>query len=158
MRWLFLLLVVLNIFYYVWHQQEAAPRAKEIVSLSLYKGDKQDIRLLSEARPGVVSAGVLGGRVESQACLYISGLSSEDQLQRLQRRLAEVDMQSIPATVNRDDSGGFVLKIAPQNSTAASEMALTNLANEFNGLKYKKMRCEGLQPPDSLNRMAPAPQ
>ena len=83
-------------------------RAKEIVSLSLYKGDKQDIRLLSEARPGVVSAGVLGGRVESQACLYISGLSSEDQLQRLQRRLAEVDMQSIPATVSRDDSGGFL--------------------------------------------------
>ena len=35
MRWLFLLLVVLNIFYYVWRQQEAPPRVKEVVSLAL---------------------------------------------------------------------------------------------------------------------------
>ena len=30
MRWLFLLLVVLNVFYYVWHQQEAPLRAKDV--------------------------------------------------------------------------------------------------------------------------------
>ena len=35
MRWLFLLLVVLNIFYFIWHQQEAPLKAKEVVSLSL---------------------------------------------------------------------------------------------------------------------------
>ena len=53
---------------------------------------------------------------------------------------------------------GYALKISPQGTAAASEMVLQNLVNEFNGLKYKKMRCEGLQVPDSLHRMAPAPQ
>lgn len=48
MRWLFLLLLVLNIFYYVWHQQEAPLRAKDVTPLSLYRGSQQDIRLLSE--------------------------------------------------------------------------------------------------------------
>lgn len=158
MRWLFLLLVVLNIFYYVWHQQEAPPRAKEVVSLSLYKGNQQGIRLLSESRPRVVPGGGSAERAERQECIYIGGLSSEDLLQRVQRRLSDVDVQSLPATVGRDDSGEYVLKVAPQSSAATTEMALANLANEFNGLKFKKMRCEGLQPSDSLNRMAPAPQ
>jgi hypothetical protein len=49
MRWLFLFLLVLNLFYYVWHQQQAPLRPKEVETLSLYKGDQQDIRLLSES-------------------------------------------------------------------------------------------------------------
>lgn len=49
MRWLFLLLLVLNAFYYVWHQQEAPLRAKDVTPLSLYRGSQQDIRLLSES-------------------------------------------------------------------------------------------------------------
>jgi hypothetical protein len=48
MRWLFLLLLVLNVFYYIWHQQEAPLRAKDVTPLSLYRGSQQDIRLLSE--------------------------------------------------------------------------------------------------------------
>jgi len=44
MRWLFLLLVVLNVFYYVWHQQEAPLRVKEVAPLALYKGSQQEIR------------------------------------------------------------------------------------------------------------------
>ena len=40
MRWLFLLLLVLNVFYYIWHQQEAPLRAKGCLTpLSLYAGD-----------------------------------------------------------------------------------------------------------------------
>lgn len=38
MRWLFLLFLVLNLFYYVWHQQQAPLRPKEVESLALYKG------------------------------------------------------------------------------------------------------------------------
>lgn len=49
MRWLFLLLLVLNVFYYVWHQQEAPLRAKDVTPLALYKGSQQDIQLLSES-------------------------------------------------------------------------------------------------------------
>lgn len=53
MRWLFLLLLVLNAFYYVWHQQEAPLRAKDVTPLSLYRGPQQDIRLLSESSDSV---------------------------------------------------------------------------------------------------------
>lgn len=54
MRWLFLLLLVLNAFYYIWHQQEAPLRAKDVTPLSLYKGSQQDIRLLSESSDPMV--------------------------------------------------------------------------------------------------------
>lgn len=60
MRWLFLLLLVLNVFYYVWHQQEAPLRAKEVTPLTLYKGAQQDIRLLSESS-GALSRRDKGG-------------------------------------------------------------------------------------------------
>ena len=67
MRWLFLLLLVLNAFYYVWHQQEAPLRAKDVTPLSLYRGPQQDIRLLSVpwsgfplgARPQRLSSGAV---------------------------------------------------------------------------------------------------
>ena len=43
MRWMFLLLVVLNLFYYVWHQQQAPLRAKEVAPTSSYQGARKDI-------------------------------------------------------------------------------------------------------------------
>ena len=49
MRWLFLLLLVLNLFYYVWHQQQTPLRVKEVESFALYQGGRQNIRLVSEA-------------------------------------------------------------------------------------------------------------
>ena len=38
MRWVFLFLLVLNLFYYVWHQQQAPLRAKEVAPIALYQG------------------------------------------------------------------------------------------------------------------------
>ena len=38
MRWFFLLLLVLNLFYYVWHQQQAPLRVKEVEPMALYQG------------------------------------------------------------------------------------------------------------------------
>lgn len=43
MRWLFLLLLVLNVFYYIWHQQEAPLRAKDVTPLALYRGSQQEM-------------------------------------------------------------------------------------------------------------------
>ena len=96
MRWLFLLLVVLNVFYYVWHQQEAPVRVKEVVSLSLYKGSQQDIRLLSEARPLTPAGVVPVDHLEGVECTYLGYISSEDQLRRIQRRLADMDILNRP--------------------------------------------------------------
>ena len=49
MRWILLLLLLLNAFYYVWHQQQAPLRAKEVAPAGAYKAARKDIRLLSEA-------------------------------------------------------------------------------------------------------------
>ena len=48
MRWLFLLLVVLNVFYYVWHQQEAPLKVNEVHSISVSTDSKRTIQLLKE--------------------------------------------------------------------------------------------------------------
>lgn len=48
MKWLFVFLLALNVFYYVWNQQQTPLRAKEVTPLSLYKGDQNNIRLLHE--------------------------------------------------------------------------------------------------------------
>lgn len=74
MRWLFLLLLVLNTFYYIWHQQEAPLRAKDVTPLSLYKGSQQDIRLLSEAADAARDKGK-AIQVDN-GCLYLGGFSS----------------------------------------------------------------------------------
>ncbi|MBP3861873.1 MULTISPECIES: hypothetical protein [Pseudomonas] len=158
MRWLFLLLVVLNVFYYIWHQQEAPLRAKEVVSLSLYKGSHQGIRLLSEAQPAGVGATAAVDQAQSGECMFLGNLPTEELLHSLQRRLSAMDMPSVQVEGEQSEIPGYALRISPQGTAAASEMVLQNLVNEFNGLKYKKMRCEGLQVSDSLHRMAPAPQ
>lgn len=158
MRWLFLLLVVLNVFYYIWHQQEAPLRAKEVVSLSLYKGSHQGIRLLGEVQPAGGGGAVAIDQALSAECMFLGNLPVQEQLHGLQRRLSEMGIASTQVEGEQAEMPGYALKISPQGTAAASEMVLQNLVNEFNGLKYKKMRCEGLQVPDSLHRMAPAPQ
>src|SRR5450830_322799 len=94
MRWLFLLLLVLNVFYYVWHQQEAPLRAKDVTPLNLYRGSQQDIRLLSEA----AGEGRRDGVAPRQQCLFLGGFSDEDSIVRLQQRLVamKVKVQSLP--------------------------------------------------------------
>lgn len=58
MRWFFLFLLALNVFYYVWHQQQSPLRAKEIAPLELYKDGQKNILLLAESN--LASQGALG--------------------------------------------------------------------------------------------------
>ena len=143
MRWLFLLLVVLNAFYYVWHQQEAPLRAKDVTPLSLYKGSQQDIRLLSE------SVDASRGRSEQQRseerCLYIGGFARQELAMTLNRRLAEMDIQAQPSA-NSVPGPGFWLRVAPESQRLLGDPQLQNLSNEFNELKHKIMLCEGVAP------------
>ena len=141
MRWLFLLLVVLNVFYYVWHQQEAPLRAKDVTPLNLYRGSQQDIRLLSEA----AGEGRRDGVAPRQQCLFLGGFSDEDSIVRLQQRLVamKVKVQSLP----KDAAGsGYWLAVVPDNQRLLGDQQLQNLSKEFNELKHKIMLCEGVAP------------
>ncbi|MFJ7886403.1 hypothetical protein ACIQYF_23495 [Pseudomonas sp. NPDC096917] len=159
MRWLFLLLVVLNVFYFVWHQQEAPLKAKEVVSLSLYKGSKQDIKLLSETHPdmSLVQPKREEGR-ETNVCFYLSGVGNADVRSRIRQNLADAGLGAELETLGYSGSEEFAFVISPLDGAQTAESVLQILLNEFSGLKYEKKQCQGLQLPDSLHRMAPAPQ
>ena len=144
MRWLFLLLLVLNAFYYIWHQQEAPLRAKDVTPLSLYKGAQQDIRLLSEtsdpARDKVKSAQADTG------CLYLGGFTRQEAAQAVERRLSGMDIkfQSLPKEPS--ESSGYWVRVAPESRRWLDDSQLKNLSKEFNELKHKIMPCEGVAP------------
>lgn len=144
MRWLFLLLLVLNGFYYIWHQQEAPLKVKEVPPLSLYKGTKQDIHLLSESgqdaqrkERGKPGAG------EGQECLFL-GVSNEEQLGVLSQRLAAMSVVVRLRAGEASEGQDWWLRIAPQSRALLGENALATLAREFKDLKHKIMLCEGI--------------
>lgn len=143
MRWMFLLLLVLNIFYYVWHQQEAPLRAKDVTPLSLYKGSQQDIRLLSEG--GRASNEKSGPQRTESQCLYLGGFARQEVVAVLGERLAQMDIKAQPS-LEGSPTAGFWMRIAPESQRLLGDAQLQNLSNEFNELKHKIMRCEGVAP------------
>ena len=143
MRWLFLLLLVLNVFYYVWHQQEAPLRAKDVTPLSLYKGSQQDIRLLSET-PDVASRNAVRASAADESCLYLGGFARQETARAVEARLAALDIKVQQLTTSLPDSAGFWMQVSPESRRLANDSVLMNLANEFNELKHKIMRCGGV--------------
>ncbi|KQZ81288.1 MULTISPECIES: hypothetical protein [unclassified Pseudomonas] len=148
MRWLFLLLLVLNVFYYIWHQQEAPLRAKDVTPLSLYRGSQHDIRLLSEtevASKDKEKEKEKAVQVDSN-CLYVGGFARQDVAQGLERRLTgmEVRFQALPR--GSAESAGYWLRVAPESRRWLDDLQLINLSKEFNELKHKIMPCEGVAP------------
>lgn len=135
MRWVFLLLVMLNGFYYLWHQQQAPLRPKEVAPLAQFKGVRQDIRLLSES--GMDSGG-------NAQCLYLGGEIPPNQARTIEQRLTSLDIQT-QFGKRADESGGvYWLKIQPESRRLIDDAMLLNLTQDFPQLKSKIMSCEGV--------------
>lgn len=143
MRWLFLLLLVLNAFYYIWHQQEAPLRAKDVTPLSLYKGSQQDIRLLSESSDAIQKRD-RAKAPEVNTCLYLGGFTDQRQASVLEQRLISLDIKVKMQLLNTPEASGYWLRIAPESRRLADDLPFENLAKEFNELKHKIMLCEGV--------------
>ena len=118
MRWLFLLLLVLNVFYYVWHQQEAPLKAKEVASLSLYKGSQQGIQLLSEAQDAK----------SGKDCLYLGGIATPEALELLRQRLTSLDIPSRKVVGRLPDSLGWWLQVRPESRRLLDENLVGGLS------------------------------
>ncbi|KRP55065.1 hypothetical protein [Pseudomonas trivialis] len=144
MRWLFLLLLVLNIFYYIWHQQEAPLRAKDVTPLNLYRGTQQDIRLLSESADAKARADKVKTPEVQNTCMYIGGFTDKRQAQALEQRLISLDIKVRVQLLSTADAAGYWLRIAPESRRLADDLPFENLAKEFNELKHKIMLCEGI--------------
>ena len=137
MRWLFLLLLVLNVFYYVWHQQEAPLKAKDVAPLSLYKGNQQEIRLLRET-------GVSAPARRRDECLVVGGLAAKDQLAALRQRLLSLDINALPVSGQLPGADGLWLKVAPESERLLDQTVLGTLSNDFKDLKHKIIFCQGI--------------
>lgn len=144
MRWLFLLLLVLNVFYYIWHQQEAPLRAKDVTPLALYRGSQQDIRLLSESADAMVRRDRAKAPDAQAMCLYIGGLPDQKEAQSVEQRLTSLDIKVRLQSLNLPDASGYWLRVAPESRRLADDLPFENLVNEFNELKHKIMPCEGI--------------
>lgn len=137
MRWLFLLLVVLNAVYYVWHQQQAPLRVKEVASLSLYKGNQQEIRLLRET-------GTAQPARRRDECLVVGGVSTAGQVEALRQRLLSLDITTARVAGQLPGAQGFWLKVAPGSERLLDKTLLETLSNDFKDLKHKIIFCEGI--------------
>ncbi|MBT2338797.1 MULTISPECIES: hypothetical protein [Pseudomonas] len=150
MRWLFLLLLVLNVFYYVWHQQEAPLRAKDVTPLSLYRGSQQDIHLLSETADGLARRDPAhSADAQKVTCVYLGGLTRPEMARQLEQRLAASGIVARTVALSSQNSPeleGFWVQVSPDGGAKVSETLLQNLSKEFNELKRKIMPCEGVAP------------
>ena len=137
MRWLFLLLLVLNVFYYVWHQQEAPLKVKDVAPLSLYKGNQQEIRLLRET-------GVSTPARRRDECLVVGGLAGKEQLDALRQRLLSLDINALPVSGQLPGADGLWLKVSPESERLLDQTVLAALSSDFKDLKHKIIYCQGI--------------
>ncbi|KGU84130.1 hypothetical protein E3Z27_25485 [Pseudomonas mediterranea] len=145
MRWLFLLLLVLNAFYYVWHQQEAPLRAKDVTPLSLYRGSQQDIHLLSETADALVRRDSGKPGEAQKTCIHLGGFARSEINRQLEQKLAALGVVS-RATAAGSLETGFWVQVSPESAGKVNETFIQNLSKEFNELKHKIMPCEGVAP------------
>ena len=140
MRWVFLLLMMLNAFYYVWHLQQAPLRAKEVIALSPIKGEQRDIRLLHERQD---AAGTDNASVPA-TCLFLGGEITQKDAKTIEQRLLSLDVESTVS--KRQDVAGihYGVKIHPQSRRLIDEALLATLKQDFPVLKSEIISCEGI--------------
>lgn len=128
MRWLFSLLVVLNIFYYVWSQHQVALLPNSVGAPSVVASSEDDgIRLLSESAASLVVSSA-GGHVAGQdVCLFLGSFDESLRAQTLEQRLLSLDVQ--PSVQAVDSAGGmdYWVYLAPLASRQASVRQLKEL-------------------------------
>lgn len=132
MRWFLLLLLLLNAFYYVWHQQQAPLRAKEVAPASSYQGARKDIRLLSEAESPRLPA--RQPEVEPQAaaseaavCLFLGSFEEESRARVVEQRLLSLDIQAEVHSIDAAAGVEFWVYLPPLASRQASLRQLREL-------------------------------
>ena len=136
MRWILLLLLLLNAFYYVWHQQQAPLRAKEVAPAGAYQAARKDIRLLSEAdaprsrgdSPAAADAAAPDAAApEAAVCLYLGSFEEEARARVVEQRLLSLDIQAEVRGVDAAAGVEYWVYLPPLASRQASLRQLREL-------------------------------
>lgn len=131
MRWILLLLLLLNAFYYVWHQQQAPLRAKEVAPADAYQAARRDIRLLSEAGASSprsqAAAPVAEASPEAAVCLFLGSFEEEARAKVVEQRLLSLDIQADVRSVDAAAGVEYWVYLPPLASRQASLRQLREL-------------------------------
>ncbi|MFI8384954.1 SPOR domain-containing protein [Pseudomonas sp. NPDC079086] len=126
MRWMFLWLVVLNLFYYVWHQQQAPLRVTEIAPLNMAQNSKRDIRLLSESSVPPRREVAEVQPVEA-VCLFLGSFELMADASAVEQRLLSLDIQSRVQSMDAAAGVDYWVYLPPLASRQASLRQLREL-------------------------------
>ncbi|WP_339081132.1 SPOR domain-containing protein [Pseudomonas sp. TMP9] len=126
MRWMFLWLVVLNLFYYVWHQQQAPLRVTEIAPLTMAQDSKRDIRLLSESSAPPKREAAEVQPIEA-VCLFLGSFELMANAAALEQRLLSLDIQSRVQSMDAAAGVDYWVYLPPLASRQASLRQLREL-------------------------------
>ena len=126
MRWMFLWLVVLNLFYYVWHQQRAPLRVTEIAPLTMPQDAKRDIRLLSESNKTSRRDTVIAQPAEA-VCLFLGSFDRAEDAASVEQRLLSLDIQSRVQSMDAAAGIDYWVYLPPLASRQASLRQLREL-------------------------------
>jgi cell division septation protein DedD len=126
MRWMFLWLIVLNLFYYVWHQQQAPLRATEVAPLKMAQDSKRDIRLLSESSAPQRREVAEVSAVEA-VCLFLGSFELKADASAVEQRLLSLDIQSRVQSMDAAAGVDYWVYLPPLASRQASLRQLREL-------------------------------
>lgn len=123
MRWLLLLLVVLNLLFYVHNQQRTPERVKELQTLPVVSANSS-IRLLSESAPPDRRA---PAPADDASCLFLGGFDDEAMASALRQRLLSLDIASEIQGIDAAAGIDYWVYLAPLVSRQASLRQLREL-------------------------------
>ncbi|MBF7731736.1 SPOR domain-containing protein [Pseudomonas sp. N040] len=128
MRWLFLLLLVLNLFYYIWNQQRAPLHGVEIAPIEQYRAQEKNIRLLSEsAESKSVASTEAASDKGSSVCMFFGGFEAQEDAEIFRQRLSGLNIQSEVLGVDAEPALDYWVYLPPLASREASLRQLKEL-------------------------------
>ncbi|OOE13474.1 sporulation protein [Stutzerimonas degradans] len=127
MRWLFLLLVTLNILYYAFQLQQSPLQARQVAPSLSYGGEVgSKIALLSEsARLPNKQPQILPEK--DVTCLFLGGFDDEDTVRALEQRLLSLDVRSSLQVMETTVGVDYWVYLPPLASRQASLRQLREL-------------------------------
>lgn len=128
MRWSLLLLLVLNLFYYVWHQQQAPLQVVGVAPLEQYEPRQRDIHLLSESADAIgADSEVSASGFTESSCMFLGSFESAADAEILRQRLAGLDIESVVKSIDSASGLDYWVYLPPLASRDASLRQLKEL-------------------------------
>lgn len=127
MRWTFMLLVVLNLFYYVWHLQSVTALPKQAESPVLARALKQNIQLLSESEDALAPVVAPLPAKGQDVCLFLGGNARRDLVEQLRQRALSLGVTGDILEESVASDTDYWVYLAPLASRDASVRQLREL-------------------------------